>query len=119
MSAIAFTLEDVEAAPATPTSNPSPQLNNTPSHTPSIEDFSLLEDPSEVRPQPSRSHPLNRPHVSTNPTSRILDHEIIKELRTHHGEDTLKRLFWELLGYERVAEPLPRRTFSEGVRNSI
>src|SRR5262249_54312691 len=45
--------------------------------------------------------------------------EIAEELRSFRGPATLQRIFWQLLGYQRVAEPLPRDKFSTRVRESI
>src|SRR5205807_1352745 len=45
--------------------------------------------------------------------------ELADELTHFHGLDSLKRLIWELLGYERIDEPLPRDFFPRGVADSL
>src|SRR6266542_251527 len=90
-----------------------------------VRDSPLLEDflPLDAPERQSRAVlPLAAGSQRTIPASwnsgSLVD-DIVKELRSFRGPATLQRIFWELLGYQRVAEPLPRGTFSARVRESI
>ena len=109
-----------------PSSNPSSEthdliapLGGNPNNLPSLEAFLLLDDSSNGSAPASVVPSSRRWPIRSSPNGCSLVDDIAKELRSFRGLITLQRIFWELLGYERIGEPLPLRTFSDDVRHSI
>jgi RNA polymerase primary sigma factor len=45
--------------------------------------------------------------------------DVTRLLRHFNGLDTIKRLFWETLGYERVQEPFPSRLLPDALKGQV
>ena len=77
-----------------------------------IANFFGAEDESD--PPTTSTVPVPQP-VALSPLRDFLQDELADELGMIDGLDSLRRLFWSLLGYERVDSPLPEEFFPLGI----